>query len=160
SNINPVAVAILQAKLPSGVYFVPGSTNGGFQNVNFSIPAIYREDQYMGNVDYVISSKHTLTTRYFIGHNPSDLSFLSAGIVPGPPTSFLGENTATQIKLTSVLTSSLVNELRGSLQRNVNNLRSGETFNDEQFGITPLNPAYDPPGFLARIAITGGPKLG
>ena len=43
SNINPVAVAILQAKLPVGAYFVPGSTNGSFQNVNFSVPAIYRE---------------------------------------------------------------------------------------------------------------------
>ena len=141
-------------------HFVPGSTNGTFQNANFSIPAIYREDQYMGNFDYVISSKHTLSTRYFLGHNPSNLNFASAGIVPGTPTTFLGGNTTAQIKLTSIITSSLVNEARASLQRNVNNLTSGETFNDKQFGITPLNPAFDPPGFLARIAITGGPRLG
>src|SRR6185312_8781046 len=84
----------------------------------------------------------------------------AAGILPGTPTSFLGENTTSLLKLTSVLTSSLVNEARFSLQRNVDNSQTGETFTDHQFGITPLNPALDPPGFLARIAITGGPKLG
>ena len=160
SNINPIAIALLQAKLPDGSYFVKGSSNGSFQNVNFSIPAIYREDQVMVNVDYLLSSKHTVTARYFRGHNPSDLSFQAAGILPGTPTSFLGENTTSLLKLTSVLTASLVNEARFSLQRNVDNSQTGETFTDHQFGITPLNPALDPPGFLARIAITGGPKLG
>jgi len=160
TNINPVAVALLQAKLPDGSYFVKGSTNGTFQNVNFSIPAIYREDQIMLNGDYLVTGKHTLTARYFRGHNPTDLSFQSAGILPGTPTSFLGENTTALLKLTSVLTASLVNEARFSLQRNINNSDSGETFTDHQFGITPLNPQLDPPGFLARIAITNGPKLG
>ena len=63
-------MAILQAKLPRPEAFTsfPGPTNGSFQNVNFSIPAIYREDQYMGNVDYVISSKHYSENRPAISH--------------------------------------------------------------------------------------------
>ena len=82
SNINPVAIALLQAKLPDGSYYIPSSTNGTFQNTNFSTPAIYREDQYMANFDYLPAPKHTLSTRYFIGHNPSDLSFGNAGQLP------------------------------------------------------------------------------
>ena len=49
-----------------GQYLFPGSTTGGFQNTNFSIPAHFKEDQYMGNVDYVLNSKNTLSNRFSV----------------------------------------------------------------------------------------------
>jgi len=45
SNINPVALRMLQSKLPNGNYLIPGSTNGGFQNSPLTVPGIYRETQ-------------------------------------------------------------------------------------------------------------------
>ncbi len=40
---------------------------------NFTIPALYHENQYVANGDYIISSKHTLTTKYFYTANPQTL---------------------------------------------------------------------------------------
>ena len=140
SNINPVAIALLQAKLPDDSYYIPGSTNGTFQNTNFSTPAIYREDQYMVNFDYLPAPKHTLSTRYFIGHNPSDLSFGNAGQLPGDTVHYTGDNSTALVRLTSVLSPTFVNESRISLQRNSNIAVGDMPFTDHQFGITPLNP--------------------
>jgi hypothetical protein len=64
SNINPVAINLLQLKNPNGSYYIPSSSNGQYQNTTFTIPASYTEHQGLGNVDYVINSKNTLSGRY------------------------------------------------------------------------------------------------
>jgi len=75
SNINPVAINILQAKLPSGNYLIPSSTNGTFQNAPLSVPGTYKEDQYIANTDFVINSKNNLATRFFVSTDPRTLDF-------------------------------------------------------------------------------------
>jgi hypothetical protein len=62
SNINPVAINLLQLKIPNGSYYIPSSGNGKYQQATFSIPVIYREHQALANMDYVINSKNTLST--------------------------------------------------------------------------------------------------
>ena len=42
SNINPVAINILQLKNPDGSYYIPSSSTGINQNATFSIPATIR----------------------------------------------------------------------------------------------------------------------
>jgi hypothetical protein len=67
SNINPTAIAILQAKLPNGNYLLPpfapsslndhaGGLNGGqvYSNASFSFPSKFDEDQYVINLDHYI----------------------------------------------------------------------------------------------------------
>src|SRR5439155_11650217 len=70
SNINPVAIALLRVKLPNGSYYIPGSGTSGTRQQLFSIPARYREDQYIGNGDWFISANHSLQARYFDARNP------------------------------------------------------------------------------------------
>src|SRR6185437_9053314 len=68
SNINPVALKLLQAKLPDGTYVIPTPQNivsSSLGQSSFSLPSKYRENQYLGNLDYVISKKHTLSGRFY-----------------------------------------------------------------------------------------------
>jgi len=84
SNINPVALKILQLKLANGNYYVPGSGTAGYREVDFSSPAKYSGNQFMINGDYLITPKETLSTRYFYTRDPQTLPL--GGNLPGNPT--------------------------------------------------------------------------
>ena len=65
SNISPVTLNILNLKLPDGSYYFPGSGTDELGRRTFSIPAEYKGDQIIINTDYIISSKHTISGRFF-----------------------------------------------------------------------------------------------
>jgi hypothetical protein len=57
SQLSPVAVALTRD--------LPVSSANGCGLVTYGIPQTGDEDEYIGRVDYIINSKHTLFTRYF-----------------------------------------------------------------------------------------------
>ncbi len=126
SNINPIAVKYLQAKNTDGSYFIPGSTiPGQFQpGVTYSIPAYEREYQGMLNLDYILSPEHTLVSRYFRSFETQTINFFppagQPGALPGLGgfTDYGYQNGV--LKLTSVVTPSLLNEARVSVNRSTN----------------------------------------
>ena len=165
SNISPVALKILQLKNANGSYYFPGSTTGAPQTVNFSQPAIYNANQLILNGDYLINSKNTLAMRYFYTRDPQ-LTTLG-GYLPGTPTNSYYANTNAVLKLTTIVTNTFVNEIRGSFQRNVaintDSMPPGAT--NEQLGITGLvsdaakggvntSPGHQEPPFIV-LAIPG-----
>jgi Carboxypeptidase regulatory-like domain len=162
SNINPVAVNILQLKNPDGSYYVPGSSNGTYQNVTFSIPARFTEHQAIGNVDFVVNSKNTVSGRWFYSNEPTSLSFwcgasVVGGTVPGtcvPDTGVLNQfgNQYVVLKLTSILTNNLVNEARVSIQRSLTDQTQETPFTDTQAGIAPVIPQNN---YLDDIIVSG-----
>ena len=103
----------------------------------------------MGNWDYVISPKHTLAGRYFAVSAPTFAPFPRGGWgfpapdVPGNPVSWDFSSHVASLKLTSALTSNLVNEARFSYQRygvlNTNDI----PFKASQVGMTPVQPDLD-----------------
>jgi Carboxypeptidase regulatory-like domain len=135
STISNTAIALLQAKglikggYNQGFYFPSApascgtSPNGCLTAI--SDPTVANENQYMINTDYVISSKHTLSEKYFLSEDPQNQSFncfITAGNCnPGAPVNADYVNHVGELKLTSVLTSSLVNEARFSFHRDVEN---------------------------------------
>jgi len=116
SNINPVAVALLRVKLPNGQYYIPGSGTSGISQVLFSVPAKYREDQYIANGDWIMSSAHSLQLRYFDARNPFEYQ-LGGSQLPGRLQSDKRSNKSALIRLTSILNPRLVNQARVSFQR-------------------------------------------
>src|SRR6185436_653926 len=70
SNINPVAIALLRVKLPNGSYYIPGSGTSGTRQTLFSVPAKYREDQYIANGDWIMSSNQSMQLRLMKAKNP------------------------------------------------------------------------------------------
>src|SRR5881397_999029 len=148
SNINPVALNILNIKLDDGSYFFPSSGTSGYRQTTFSSPAIYNGDQEVANGDYVINSKHTLSGRFFITKDPQVIPL--NGQLPGAPTKIRFGNTYVVLKGTSVLSNSLVNEARISYQRNLSTQNAPAPPNSDNsiLGITPMSPGVTkPPAF-------------
>ena len=69
SNINPVALALLNFKYPNGSYAIPSPPNGSGA-LTVSTPAQYREDQLSVNLDHNVSAKNQLAGRYFYSRAP------------------------------------------------------------------------------------------
>jgi len=96
-----------------------GPNAGLADNCNFTVPAIYSENQYVANGDWVINNKETLTTKYFFTSNPQTLYLgQGGGDLPGTPEYTPWGNQDAQAKLTSLLSNTFVNEARISYQRN------------------------------------------
>jgi len=155
SNINPVALTILQMKLPDGTYVIPTPQNVAVNSSgvplgasSFSVPDQFREDQFMVNTDYVISSKHTFSERYFYDLVPETQSFSPTNNVPGSPVSVKFRDDDAQLKLTSVLTSNFVNEALVSYVRNLTYSTGLGIPSGAAVGMTPLDKFFpEVPGF-------------
>jgi hypothetical protein len=172
SNINPVALSVMQLKLPNGQYVMPGAyTVAGGSSVagagasaqypiaSFTDPATFHDHQGMGNFDYILSGKHTLSGRYFFEQDPTDGNFASNGtritasnVLPGFPVSSQKTYHAALLRLTSVLSNNLVNEARVSYQRVQAVANNLNTYTNSQVGITDLTPGVDN---LSQFTISG-----
>ena len=126
SNINPVALSFLNFKFPNGQYAIPSPQtllpNDPQQlpigESTYSIPAHYREDQYVGNLDYVISKRDQLSGRFFYSRASTDEPFSPFGAnVPGWGTNELDQNHMFVLSYTHVLNPSLVNVARFGYMR-------------------------------------------
>jgi len=129
-NANVVGLRIFQLTTGSGAgvptnYYIPApASDPQFCDPNsgvcdFSVPAIYNENQYVANGDYIINTKNTLTTKYFYQASPQTLYLGQAGgYLPGAPVKTPWGNQAAVLKLTSTVTNTFVNEARVSYQRN------------------------------------------
>lgn len=157
SNINPVALDYLRQKTPSGQYWIPNPQNPNGSSL-FSVPSIYLEDQFLVNLDWVISPRNTLSERVFHSRDPQTLSIdCGATCLPGNP-GIIKSNTFNGIlKLTSILTPNLVNEARAGFTHSLWNDSSYQFASPQQLGMTPLNPWLNE---LPTIAINGLFTLG
>jgi hypothetical protein len=172
SNINPISLGLLQLQLPNGQYAMPGAYTipGGsslpgagakaqYPLASFTDPATFHDHQGIGNWDYLINRKHTLSARYFFEQDPINGNFASNGtritatnILPGFPIFEAKTNQAALLRLTSILSNNLVNEARVSYQRLIAVANNLNTFTNLQVGITPLTPGVNN---LSQFTIQG-----
>ena len=86
SNINPVSLAFLNAKLPDGTFVIPTPQiilPSGAGLSYFSIGAPFHEEQASFNMDYVLSPKNTFSGRFFYSYAPNINEFTSSTEPPG-----------------------------------------------------------------------------
>jgi hypothetical protein len=153
SDINPVALNILNLKLPDGSFYIPSANGGGFQNTPITQPAKFQEDQILGNIDYIVSAKHTLTEKFFYSRAPQVSSFSGGSTsLPGAPTEILGANVNNVLQFKSVLSNSLTNEARISAQHSLLDNTPLIKFTNEQVGIASLIPDVN---LIDPISIAG-----
>jgi hypothetical protein len=155
SDIGPVALAMLNLKLPNGSYYIPSNPSGVYGPVTFTDPATYTEHQLVANGDYIINSKNTLAVRYFWTADPQ-FQPLPAGDIPGTPVTLKYNNTNAVLKLTTLLTSSLVNELHVSGQHNGSNGADTTVSTPQAIGQATIVPTETE---LPVTVIFGGPGL-
>jgi hypothetical protein len=162
SNINPVSLKILQTKLPNGQYLLPsfpqnsvndgkGGLDGGqvFSSGGFSLPATFNEDQYMINIDQVITKRQTFSGKWF---SSSEFTDALTGTVPG--FSFAGKPQNRNLVLadTFAINPTLVNEFRAGYTR-----ITSPSQRQDPAGITAASvgmiPAPDGDGRFPRIIV-------
>ena len=89
SNINPVALALLNDKLPDGNFLIPTPqaidhskplASQGFSA--FSTPCSFNEDQFLVNLDYVASQKSRIAARFFLANSNQRVTFPGNGLNP------------------------------------------------------------------------------
>ena len=146
SNINPVAMNLLRVKLPDGSYYIPGSTNGSFQQKQYSAPARYREDQFIGNFDWLATAKNTVAIHYLNSRNPQQFSL--NGQLPGRTQDNLYATTTGLVKLTTLVTNTFVNEARVSAQRIVQTGNDSIPYSPQSIGLNPIIPTETQPPLM------------
>ncbi len=127
SNINPVALKLLNFKLPNGQYAIPNPqinlansdpTQVPIGESTYATPATYREDQYTANIDHAVSQKNELSGRFFYSHAPTVEPFSpNAANVPGWGTNEVDQNAMLVLADTHVLNPRLVNSARFGYMR-------------------------------------------
>jgi hypothetical protein len=121
SNINPVALALLNFKFPNGSYAIPTPQSieaGGLGESSFSIPASYREDQFSANLDHKINNDDQLSGRYFYSRSPFTKPFSPFGAtVPGWGTTETDRNHMFVLSETHVFNPNLINVSRFGFMR-------------------------------------------
>jgi hypothetical protein len=146
SNINPVALKILQAKLPNGQYMLPsfpqssfndgqGGLNGGqvFSNASFSMPSDFDEDQYTIDIDHQISSRQRFSAKWF---SAGDYVHTPVSTTPG---FWWGENPVNRnltLSHTFAVSPTLVNEFRAGYVRIAGPIKRQDAINDAEIGMT------------------------
>ncbi|HUK46459.1 MAG TPA: TonB-dependent receptor [Terriglobales bacterium] len=155
SNISSTAIKILQQPGPKGGlnqgFYVPSVpfSNGAPITISpalaFAQPTRANEDQYLGNLDYIIDSKNTFSQKFFYSKDPQDQSFvclngignLLNSCAPGSPEDVNYTSTNETLKLTTVATSNLVNEALFSFVRTTTVAVPGNYIAACDVGITP-----------------------
>jgi hypothetical protein len=89
SNINPVALALLNFKRPDGSYLIPTpqtvEPTKRFAQQGFSVftaPCDFSEDQVLANADYVASSRSRFMGRFFLSDQSQTVTFPGNGLNP------------------------------------------------------------------------------
>ena len=141
SNLSPVGLKIVQLKNADGSYYIPSSQQFGAGPGLFSQPARYTEDQVIINGDYLVNANNSVAMRYFHTRNPQEITL--NGQLPGAPTHQYYSNDDAVLKLTTLVSSSFINEARASFQRNMaqatDSLPPGAT--SQNLGTTPMIPS-------------------
>jgi hypothetical protein len=126
SNINPVALAILNAKLPNGQFAVPSpqialTTDPGQLPVGESVfapAAKYNEDQFTVNLDHSLGQRDTLSSRFFYSRGVTNSPFApNAANLPGWGADTLNRNTMFVLSETRAPNANMVNVARLAYMR-------------------------------------------
>jgi len=123
SNINPIALNILQAKLPSGQYLfptpqtvntaLPFATQG---SSTFSTPSDFNENQYMANGDYALTSHQTVLGRFFNARSKQFIA-IPSGNLPGHGATESDNFYVASLEHDWVITSNFLNQARIGFNR-------------------------------------------
>jgi len=151
SNVNPVALALLQMKLPNGNYLYP-SPKPATGLVSVSAPAVFDENQYMGNFEYIESLKNTIEGRFFDAKSHLSNQFPgTGGNLPGIPQITNQEYLTASLSDDYAITSTIFNELRFGYARSISNIDPQSPFTFSSVGIASATQNNN----LPEIAVAG-----
>ena len=169
SNINPVALALLNFKLPDGSFLIPTPqevdpmkpfASRGFSA--FTRPCHFGEDQVLGNVDYVVSEKSRLMARFFAADSNQTVTFPGGAFNPvgnirGFDSPGVSAFVVFSLAHTYVLRGALMNEARIGFVRTSNTMSARAPFQWSDVGVSEgtMNKANE----LPSLSILGSVNM-
>ena len=146
SNINLVALELLNAKNPDGTFLIPSpQTSGSGVNYTAVLPGRYNEDQFNTNFDVNLRSADQVSVKFFFSDSNQDVPFFGAS-VPGFPALRHFENRHLSITETHIFSSRTLNQFRFGFSRLV-----GQGFPEEM--LTDQDVRSDPFSDLQALTI-------
>ncbi|HEV1288301.1 MAG TPA: TonB-dependent receptor [Bryobacteraceae bacterium] len=158
SDVNPVALAILNLKLPNGNYVIP-SPQISSSGVNYtdSEPSTYHDDQGIVNIDHQFSEANHLAFKGMIGNQPTSKPFGTAN-VPGFGSIQDFKGRLASLTDTHIFSSSLVNQARFGVSRVLGIVNPQAIFDLKDIGMSRFNSADYPD--IPLITVTGAFAIG
>lgn len=162
AEIHPVALALLQARLPGGQFAIPSSANPAGPTALSGISR-FREDQFNANGDVQLTPTNKLTGKVFFSQAPAFQALFSfvgsnAFQVPGYGGDFSLRHRVVSLTDTHVFGPSAVNEIRLGYSRIRAASSPQEPLRATDFGIrNPLGALF--PG-LPTLGVTGAFTIG
>ena len=146
---NPIAVTILNAKLPNGQFAIPSAaTASGLTPI--SAISRFTENQFNANFDLKLSNNHPISSKNYSAHNPTTQANFNFAALGNGPTQLPGAGAdlfllQTLISLTDtyVINQNLVNQARVGYSRLRNTSTPDEPFTAADLGISsPLGNLF------------------
>jgi hypothetical protein len=158
SNINPVALNLLNAKNPDGTFLIP-SPQTSLTGVNYTavVPGHYTEDQFNTNADVNLRAPDRLSAKFFFSNSNQDVPFFGA-TVPGFPALRSFQNRNLAIAETHIFSPHAINQFRIGYSRLAGQGVAGGTLTYQDVGMNSFN---DPQGEgIPQIEVLGAFQLG
>ncbi|HSE19991.1 MAG TPA: carboxypeptidase-like regulatory domain-containing protein [Pyrinomonadaceae bacterium] len=146
TSINPVALSLLNARLPDGQFVIPTPQVDG--RYSGSIISTYRENQFNANVDHRINDRNWLAAKFFFSNSPHFLGLPNGGAnVPG-----FGADQSQNNRVIAI------NDIHSFSPRLLNEARVGHNF--IRSDVVGLNPIRDSDLGIRRANAAALPGLG
>src|SRR6266404_5145614 len=158
SNINPVALNLLNAKTADGTFVIPSpQTSGSGVNYTAVVPGHYNEDQFNTNVDVNLRAADRLSVKFFFSNSNQDVPFFGAD-VPGFPALRSFENRNLAIAETHIFSPRTINQFRFGFTRLAGQDVAGGTLTDQEVGINRFSDPQE--RLIPQILVIGALQLG
>jgi hypothetical protein len=158
SNINPVALNLLNARNPDGSFVIPSPQIAG-SGVNYTVvlPGRYDEDQFNSNLDLNLGKADQASAKFFFSNADQNVPF-SGATVPGFPALRSFGNRILSIADTHILSSQTANQFRFGFSRIYGRSSALGSLTAQEVGISRVG---DPQvRSLPNIQVTGAFALG
>jgi hypothetical protein len=158
SNINPVAINLLNAKNPDGTFVIPSPQTSG-RGVNYTavFPGHHNEDQFNTNLDIDLRTTDRLSMKLFFSNSNQDVPFFG-GTVPGFPALRSFENRHLAIAETHIFSPRAINQFRFGFSRLAGHGIAGGQLTDEDVGVNRFSDPEE--GIIPQIQVLGAFELG
>src|SRR6202171_171750 len=158
SNINPVALKLLNAKNPDGTLIIPSpQTSASILNYTAVVSGHYNEDQFNTNLDVNLRSADRLSVKFFFSNSNQDVPFFGA-TVPGFPALRSFQNRNLAIAETHIFSSRVINQFRFGFSRLAGQDVAGGTLTDQEVGINRFSDPQE--RLIPQILVIGAFQLG
>lgn len=150
SQVDPVALAILQAKAPGGQYIIPSANaptgESGTQAYNSFVKgpsSQFNATQINGNIDYNFGPKDRLASKYYFQEDPTTIPFAVSQVLGFPQTMHAGSQLFS-LDNTTIFTPNSTWENRYGFVRELANATTAQSLKPSDVGLNLLGSSFFP----------------